>query len=138
MFSKRSAICRPYFQADLVKEEKSEASATITKMESLINELHQALHKMKFQLCVLKAEITDARLQERHKEPGLFFSGVNKTQQVYRHLEAQIEKQERTKTLLQVNLKKLRNEEIDEELQEKAERYTQIERINLVSIYQFA
>jgi alpha-D-ribose 1-methylphosphonate 5-triphosphate diphosphatase PhnM len=85
----------------------------------------------------MKADMTDARMQARLKTPGLFASTASAMQK-YRDLEAQIEKQERAKTLLQVDLKKLRNEEIDEELQEKAEKYMQIERVNLVSIFQFA
>jgi hypothetical protein len=137
MLSKRTVTCLSFFQTAPAEKEKTEAAA-IAKIENLIKAHNQALVSKKCELFAMKADMADARVQARLKTPGLFASTASETQQSYRDLEAQIEKQECVRTLLQVDLKKLRNEEIDEELQEKAEKYMQIERGNLVSIFQFA
>jgi acyl-CoA synthetase (NDP forming) len=137
MLSKRTVTCLSFFQTAPVAKENTEEAVAITKMENLMKAHNQALVSKKCELFAMKADMTDARMQARLKTPGLFASTASAMQK-YRDLEAQIEKQERAKTLLQVDLKKLRNEEIDEELQEKAEKYMQIERVNLVSIFQFA
>jgi hypothetical protein len=137
MLSKRMLTCLPFFQTDPVQKEKMAKTLMITKTEKLIKEHNQAIASQKCELFAMKANLADARLQERLKTPGLFASSASDTHRSYRDLAAQIETQERAKTLLQVDLKKLCNEEIDTELQEKLEKYAQVERVNLISIYQF-
>jgi hypothetical protein len=136
MFSSRLSS---FFQSPQ-KSELSVDESTIAELQATITSHHKALTLEKIILFGLRSEIAEARMNERQTANTLFAgSGLAKElQKKYLTLEEDIQKREQTKALLEINLKKLRNEEPDEALEERAGSYSPGRRMNFTAIEQSA